>query len=188
VREAIARIAASACAAFDPQTLWPTHPRDLVDEAAALPPASLYSGAAGVIWALERLERDGLIDVAIDFEPTIAGLLHHNKRFNAAAGIASPSYFLGDAAVLLLQWKRLRDPVAADALFALAEINLHNPTLEPLWGSPGTLIAVLHVLDDLVEPARQQRWQALLQRGAAILFDQMRPVRHSAHPHTEAWL
>lgn len=188
VREAIARMAAAACAAFDPLTLWPIHPRDRLDEAGALPMASLYSGAAGMIWALERLKRDGLADVAIDFDATIAGLLEHNRRFNAAAEIPSPSYFLGDAGVLLLQWKRLRDPAAADALFALAEGNLHNPTLEPLWGSSGTLIAVLHLLDDLSEPAQRQRWQDLLQRGAAILFDQMHKVRHSAHPDTEVWL
>jgi hypothetical protein len=187
-RQAIERIAASTCAAFDPDTLWPVHPRDRVDEAATLPMASLYMGAAGAIWALEKLRGDGLADIAIDLAPTIAGLLDHNRRFNAAAEIASPSYVLGDAGVLLLQWKRLRDPAAADALFALAEGNLHNPTLEPLWGSSGTLIAVLHMLDDLSEPAQRLRWQELLQRGAAILFAQMHPVRHSAHPRTEAWL
>jgi hypothetical protein len=188
VREAIARIAATACAAFDPQTLWPVHPRDRIDEAGALPDASLYSGAAGVIWALERLKGDGLAEVVIDFDATIAGLLEHGRRFNSAAEIASPSYFLGDAGVLLLQWKRLRDPAAADALCTLAEANLQNPTLEPLWGSSGTLIAVLHMLDDLSDPAQRQRWQDLLQRGAAILFDQMHAVRHSAHPDTEVWL
>jgi len=188
VRQAIARIAATACAAFNPQTLWPIHPRDRIDEAGALPGASLYSGAAGVIWALRRLEGDDLADVAIDFDAAIAGLLDHNRRFNSAAEIPSPSYFLGDAGVLLLQWKRLRDPAAADALFALAEGNLRNPTLEPLWGSSGTLIAVLHMLDDLGEPSQRQRWQDLLQRGAAILFDQMHKVRRKTSPQTEAWL
>jgi hypothetical protein len=187
-RAAIERIAAAACAAFDPQTLWPVHPRDRDDNAATLPMASLYMGAAGVIWALERLKADGMADLAIDFDPTIAGLLEHNRRFNDAAGIAAPSYLLGDSGPLLLQWKRLRDPAAADALFALAQGNLHNPTLEALWGSSGTLIAVLHMLDDLSEPVQQQRWQDLLQRGAAILLEQMHTVRHSLPPQTEAWL
>ena len=186
VRQAIAQIATTACATFDPQTLWPIHPRDRIDEADALPLASLYSGATGAIWALQRLKGDGLAEVAIDFDATIAGLLDHNRRFNAAAEIPSPSYFLGDASVLLLQWKRLRDAAAADALFALAEANLRNPTLEPLWGSSGTLIAVLHMLDDLGEAAQRQRWQDLLQRGVAILFDQMHKLRRSASPDTEA--
>ena len=187
-RAAIERIGANTCAAFDPHTLWPTHPRDRDDQAADLPNASLYQGAAGVIWALERLQADGMADLGIDFDATIAGLLEHNHRFNEAAGIAASSYLLGDSGLLLLQWKRLRDPAMADALFALAEGNLHNPTLEALWGSPGTLIAVLHMLDDLPDPAQQQRWQDLLQRGAAILLEQMHAVRHSLRPQTEAWL
>jgi hypothetical protein len=137
VRQAIAQIATTACATFDPQTLWPIHPRDRIDEADTLPMASLHSGATGAIWALQRLKGDGLAEVAIDFDPTIAGLLDHNRCFNAAAEIPSPSYGLGDASVLL-QWKHLRDAAAADALFVLAEANLHNPTLEPLWGSSGT--------------------------------------------------
>ena len=185
---AIERIAVATRAAFDPQTLWPVHPSDRDDQAADLPMASLYMGAAGVIWALQRLEADGQADLGIDFGATIAGLLEHNRRFNDAAGIAASSYLLGDSGLLLLQWKRLRDPAAADALFDLAEANLHNPAREALWGSPGTLIAVLHMLDDLTEPAQQQRWQHLLQRGAAILLDQMHAVRHSLHPQTEAWL
>ena len=190
-RAAIESIAGATCGAFDPRTLWPTHPRDHDDHddsAARFPMASLYQGAAGVIWARERLQADGMADLAIDFSATIAGLLEHSHRFNEAADIAASSYLLGDAGLLLLQWKRLRDLAAADALFALAEGNLHNPTLEALWGSPGTLIAVLHMLDDLTDPARQQRWQDLLQRGAAILLDQMHAVRHSLRPQTEAWL
>lgn len=189
VRAAIGRIAESACAAFDPGTLWPVHPRDRDDKAGELPMASLYMGAAGVIWALRQLARDGLADLAIDFGPTIATLLDVGRRFNAAAEIDAPSYLLGDAGVLLLQWNELRDATAADALFTLAEGNLHNPTLEALRGSPGTLIAVLHMIDDLAsEPEQQRRWVDLLQRGAAILFDQMHAVRHSRHPDTEVWL
>ena len=187
-RAAIERIAMATRAAFDPHTFWPVHPNDRDDQAADLPTASLYQGAAGVIWALQRLEADGMACLGIDFDATIAGLLAHGRRFNDAAGIAASSYLLGDSGLLLLQWKRLRDSAAADALFDLAEANLHNPALEALWGSPGTLIAVLHMLDDLTEPAQQQRWQHLLQRGAAILLDQMHGVRHSLHPQTEAWL
>ena len=186
-RAAIEGIAAAACAAFDPQTLWPVHPRDRIDESGALPIASLYMGAAGIIWALRRLQQDGMADIAIDLDPTIAELPEHNRRFHDAVGFERASYVFGDAGVRLLQWKQLRDPAAADALFAIVEGNLHNPTLESLWGSPGTLIAALHMIDDLVEPAQRQRWIDLLRRGAAILFEQMHPVRHTKHPDTEVW-
>ncbi len=188
-RSAIERIVANSIAAFDPDTLWPVHPGDRVDEAGDLPVASLYMGAAGVIWALQRLADDGMAKVAVDFGATIAALPEHGRRFNAAAGMESASYLLGDAGLLLLQWKRLRDPAAADALFALAEGNLHNPTLEALWGSPGTLVAVLHMLDDLTGDAPALvRWQDLLQRGAQILFDAMHLARRSTPPHAQAWL
>jgi hypothetical protein len=188
-RAAIQRIADAAGAAFDPQALWPVHPGDHSAEAGTLPMASLYMGAAGVIWALQRLQHDGMAEIDIDFDPTIAGLMHHSRRFNEAAGFEHASYIYGNAGVLLLQWMRLRDAAAGEALFALAEGNLHNPTLEALWGSPGTLIAVLHMIDDLAtEPAQQHRWVELLRRGARILFDQMHAVEHSRHPGTRAWL
>lgn len=187
-RRAIEAIADSACRAFDPHALWPVHPGDVEDGAPTLPMAALYHGAAGVIWALRHLQHQGLAEVAIDFGATIAGLLDHNRRFNNAAGVDNASYFLGDAGVLLLQWRHLRDPATADALFALVEANLQNPTLEALWGSPGTLVAALHMLDWTLEPTRQARWQALLRRGIETLFAQMHVARHSTQPAHEAWL
>ena len=164
-RESIGRIVDATCKAFDQATLWPIHPRDLEPGQPAMPQASLYNGAAGVVWAMRRLQRDGMAKVAIDFDDTVAGLLDHSRRFNAAAGIEAPSFLLGDSGVLLLQCKLLRDQAAADALFALAESNLHNPTLEMLWGSPGTMLAAIHMLEDLAEPTQRSRWQALRSRN-----------------------
>jgi hypothetical protein len=188
-RDAIQRIVDATCAAFDPQTLWPTHPRDIEPGEPDLPVTALYHGAAGVIWGLERLRLDAVARVPRAFDATIAGLLEPARRYNAAAGLHSPSYLLGEAGVLLLQWCRRRDPAAADALYQLAEANLHHPTLEQLWGSPGTLVAVVHMIEDLDhDPQRQQRWIELLRRGAEILLGQMRLVRHSAHPDRAVWI
>ncbi len=186
-RDASERIAAASCAAFDPQSLWPTHPRDRSDVDSDVPFPMLYCGAAGAIWALQRLQHDAMAALPVDFVPTIAGLLARSRRFNAAAGLHPASYVLGEAGVLLLQWKQLRDPAAADALYALAESNLHHPTLEALWGSSGTLIAVIHMLEDL-PPAAQVRWGDVLQRGAEILLGQMHAARHSSRPQTDVWM
>ncbi len=187
-REGIQRIVSATCEAFDAETLWPVHPRDREPGEPLMPLAALYNGAAGVIWALRRLERDGLTARGPDFTATIADLLIPNRRFNDAAGIAAFSYLLGDAGVLLLQWMQLRDPAAADALFMLAEGNLHNPTLESLWGSPGTMVAMIHMLESLPDPADRTRWQDLFQRGARILFEQMHRVQHSREPRAAAWV
>ena len=61
-RKAIRAIVTETERAFDGDELWPPHPLDQED----LPlrrPASLYLGAAGVVWALEALRRGGEADL-----------------------------------------------------------------------------------------------------------------------------
>ena len=57
VEDAIAAIVADADAAFDPTALWPAHEWDAREK--PLPLSGLYVGAAGVIWALDELQRAG---------------------------------------------------------------------------------------------------------------------------------
>ena len=60
-RAAVASIATRTEEAFDPDELWPPHPLDQEpDEPPLRRLASLYLGAAGVIWALHTLARAGL--------------------------------------------------------------------------------------------------------------------------------
>ena len=168
-RHAISEIVADTLEHFDSQTLWPTHPRDTDLGDATLPAAAVYHGAAGVILALERLQAQAMASIEVDFAATGNALIAHNQRFNFASGIAPHSYLLGDTGVLLFQFKRSRSPTVADALFALVQGNLHNPTQEFLWGSPGTLLAALHMF----EMTHGARWQDVLQRGVDILWSQM---------------
>ena len=178
--DAIEAIVADACDHFDPAKLWPTHPRDREPGEPNLPPAALYHGAAGTIWALEHLRKSGAAAFEIDFSACIDGLLEHNRRFNEAAGIARTSYFLGDSGVLLLQWFVNRSPASADALLALVGANMRNPTLEALWGSPGTMVAALHML----ETTGEARWLELFRTAAEILFGQM----HLADGFDDVWV
>ena len=122
--------------------------------------------------------------VDLDLRAIAATLPAHSLRWIEANHSEPASYFLGHSGVLLLQWKYCRDPAVADALYALVEGNLHNKALEALWGSPGTLVAALHMLQATGEP----RWQALLRRGVDILWQQMSPARHTAQPDREVWL
>lgn len=171
-RAAIQAIVADACQRFDAQTLWPSHPRDVEAGEPALPMASLYHGAAGVIWALQHLQQAGAAVFNIDFTPSIVGLAEHNRRFNLAAGIDAHSYMLGDPGVLLLEWRATRSLGVAQALFDLVEANLHNPTCEFLWGSPGTMVVALHML----EAADEERWRLLFRRAVDVLCAQMHPA------------
>ena len=183
-RAATRAIVDDIVAQFDPQTLWPSHPREREPGDAPVPQPMLYNGAAGVVWALQRLREKGAAEVALDLDSIVAGLHEHSQRWIAASESEPASYLLGHSAVLLLQWKFGRSAAVADALHALIESNLHNKAREALWGSPGTLVAALHML----EATHEARWLQLFRRGVGILWDQMVPMRHSAHPDREAWL
>lgn len=167
-RAAIARIADDALNAFDPDALWPAHPLDDPE-----PPqcrhAMLYFGAGGVIWALEHLRRAGAIDYDVDFGLTAAGLVERNRALIDTWDDARGSYLMGDTGLRLLQCKLAPDAALADALFDGIEGNLHHKTLEALWGSPGSLLASLH----MAEASGQARWRDQLERGLRILLDAM---------------
>jgi hypothetical protein len=173
--DAIARIADDAVARFDPAALWPMHPLDEPEDAD--PCCMLYFGAAGVIYALRRLAAMGTPFPARTFEPTLATLLERNRVRTRDADV--PSLLFGDVGILLLQWQAAPSAAVADAIFGAVERNLRNPTLEQLWGSPGTLPAAIH----LFERTGDRRWSDLLTRGVTILWEQMERV-----PEAGAWL
>lgn len=123
--------------------------------------------------------------VDLDLKPIVASLHEHSRHWITANESEWPSSFLGHSAVLLLQWRHNRSAAVADELFALVESNLENKALEVLWGSPGTLVAALHMLEATEGTPEAQRWHALFRRGVELLWAQMVPVRHTAHPDRE---
>ena len=167
-REAVVRIADDALCSFTPETLWPAHPLDDADPPDQRP-VSLYDGGGGVIWALQHLRRVSAIGGDFDFRATVATLVDRNRGVIASWDNAHGSYLLGDAGLLLLQWQFTHDAAVADELFAAIEANLHHKSLEALWGSPGSLLATLHMAEGTGEP----RWREQLERGLRILWDAM---------------
>ena len=167
-RAAVARIAHDALDSFSAETLWPAHPLDGPD-----PPDTrhldLYYGAGGMIWALQHLRRVGAIDRDFDFSATTASLVERHHEVIASWDNAHGSYLLGDTGLLLLQWQATRNAAVADRLFATIEANLHHKALEALWGSPGSLVATLHMAEATGEP----RWRDQLECGLRILLDAM---------------
>ena len=183
-REGIAAIVADVCGRFDPRTLWPIHPREHEPGDAGVPAPMLYNGAAGVVWALQRLQDDGMAQVDLDLASIAQALPQHSLRWSDANGTETPSFFLGHSGVLLLAWQHGRLPEHADALYALVEGNLHNKANEALWGSPGTLVAALHML----EATHEARWHELFRRGIDILWQQMTPARHGSQPDRDVYV
>jgi hypothetical protein len=165
-RHAIARIAGDALLAASRASLWPAHALDEPD-----PPDTrhvpLYHGAGGMIWALQQLRRVGAIDTDFDFSATLATLLERNRTLIAGRDDPQGSLLFGDAGLLSLQWQSGRDEDVANALFAAVEANLHHRSLEPLWRSPGSLLATVF----MAEASGEARWRGQLERGLRILGD-----------------
>lgn len=135
VGDAIAELVDDAVRAYDPQTLWPAHPSDAFGDGVVV---DLYSGAAGVAWALARLEAD--------FDAASAAVRTHELM---------PTELPADAPPLPLQWRssllcgETGVALAAHALGAdrrdrllqLVAANLDNDANELMWGVGGTLLA-----------------------------------------------
>lgn len=127
--------------------------KSLEDEDAA--PTTLYEGAMGVLWTLHNLATRLARTPSIDLVETGRDILRDfdvNEGVSMQGmGIQTPeaSYFLGKSGILctLLQIDTDRRETYAKELVQLAEANMTNPTLEALWGCPGSVIPIVTMLE-----------------------------------------
>lgn len=175
VREVVQAIAEDIEAHRRADGQWPLHALDAQGDG---PPGGfkgLYLGSAGNLWALWWLAREGAVRLRRDPADAIAAVL---DAYRAApdSGSVVPSLFLGEAGILLVQWRFARDAgdasgrriaaEAADRLLAVVASNVHNPTLEALWGAPGTMVAAWHLWCATEEP----RWRDLFVANVEALW------------------
>ena len=161
-RAAIAAIVADAEDAFDPQTLWPAHPLDL--DGGELPsPVGLYLGAAGVIWALDALARAGLATLTRSWAEVAAALPDRYLRTpdlpELTDGRPVPSLLAGESGVLLVAHRLAPAPEHVERMLACVRANVHNPTRELLWGSPGTALAAHLMLETTGDERLADAWR-----------------------------
>lgn len=172
VRAAIAAITRDIEEARHPETFWPAHPLDREDDEPPIWHKSLYLGAAGTLWALWYLERVGAVQLRI--EPSkLIGIVDAAYHAEPDTGEVVPSYFLGQAGILLILWRLTGAPAAADRLWRCVDANIANPTNETLWAAPGTMLAAwqMHLWTgeprwrDLFLANVEQLWRSWLQDG-----------------------
>jgi lantibiotic modifying enzyme len=164
---AIERIVADARGAFTAHSLWPIHPADGPPEWSAQ--SNLYFGAAGVVWALDYLQREGAAAEGPSFAEHLSDIEARNAGLSAAFGAMTSGYLLAQSGVLAVRWRLTRDPAHLDELAALIAQNTHSAAREIMWGAPGTmLIAVL-----LYEETGEARWADLFRAGAVGLKAEM---------------
>jgi hypothetical protein len=170
VRDAVAAIVADAESAFEPDRLWPMHPRE--DEEESAPFTTLYLGASGVVWALERLARLGAADLSRDWAAVAAGLperyaVHPDWE---GEGAPVPSLWFGEAGILVVAHGLGRSAELERRLLELVRSNAHNPTRELAWGSPGTMLAAQVLWERTGDAAWLEAWRA----SADWLWDEWR--------------
>ena len=121
-RDAIERIVEDTLARGTPHTLWPVHPLDNEHGDSRAPITGLDIGAAGVVWALDRLARAGATRQRIDLRAGLEDLAARNVAQVRPLGYGVESYLIGRAGVLLTQFRVAPDPAVADHLLSLIHI------------------------------------------------------------------
>lgn len=158
-RDAIAAIVDDTERAYDEAGLWTLHPLDQDDDVGRSF-TGIYLGAAGVIWALAELGSQR------DFAAVADGL---DERYLARPdhGPAAPGLWLGRAGILAAAERLTPDPARRDVIHALLEDNRENPTVEVMWGAPGSMLVAAALLDRTGE----QRFAAVWSRLADAVWN-----------------
>lgn len=166
-RSAIERIVDDTVSRFSTEALWPVHPLDFPD--ANDPLRMLYFGAAGVIWGLDHLHREGAAVQPPDFTRAMAGLLEANRAAIRPFNMGTDSLLMGDTGILLLDWKLSRATEVATDLARAISASQEHPALELMFGEPGTMLASLAMHDWTGE----ELWADLFRQAAGRLWDNL---------------
>jgi hypothetical protein len=155
--DTIQEIARDARASFSEAEFWPIHPFDVSPERArTLKP--IYYGAAGVIWSLDYLGSVGAIPQGYDYAPHMAALLDaHRADSLQLAGRPLLGFPIGDAGILLLNYKLAPSDAIADELFQVIDANADHPARGFVWGGAGSALAAVFMF----ELSGEDRWRRL---------------------------
>jgi lantibiotic modifying enzyme len=134
---------------------WPWHPLDEEDDDDPDVVHGVYLGAAGVLWALDRLAQAGLHEPRRDYaqlaEEVLAGYLSQ-PEFDGPL----PSVWMGEGGIALVAWLLSPTRALADRLAEIVAVEPEEDTLELMWGSPGLLL----IADAMLERTGEERWEA----------------------------
>src|SRR5213076_2309894 len=167
VEGAIATIVADADAAFGLDRLWPVV-NEWDEYRDGQPAKVLYTGAAGVSWALETLRRGGHAETSLDLAAAALRTLELERAEPDAAEdehYRPGSLLHGETGPLLVAFLLSSDAQLADDLHELVHGNVANPTDDISWGAPGTLLAALA----MHEWTGEARWMEAARESAVGL-------------------
>jgi hypothetical protein len=163
--EAINEVVTDALAQFDDERFWPAHPLDGIKDGHS----SIYFGAAGVIWALDYLSREGATKARFDFRPSLPRLLENTKTEMATYEYSeNGSLLFGDLGTALLIMRLAPEPAIADIVYARTNANTNTqlPVRELMWGLPGSMLTCI----SMAEMTGETRWRAAFEAQAERLL------------------
>jgi lantibiotic modifying enzyme len=164
VRRTIRELAADVDENYDSDRFWPQHPTD--NEARGVPQHALYMGAAGVCFALSRLEKQELWQSRLDLADVMRQV-HARYKQAPDVGRDVPSLFLGEVGILLAMIEcGAGDAEALDRLSRRISENRDHPADEQLWGAPGTMLAAWQVW----QKTQQEQWRELYRDNVRALW------------------
>ena len=142
---------------------------------------TLYEGGLGVLWGLDylthALDREAKFSIA-DMALEIYGNFERFEATNLGdTGVQNfeASYFLGRAGALNALQKL--NPVEYSSyqaeLIEIARGNIANPTLEVLWGGPGS---ILPILNNLERSPNDETLSRLFIEQLEFLLSELKPV------------
>jgi lantibiotic modifying enzyme len=126
---------------------------------------SVYFGAAGTLWGLVYTADFLKIKIPLRFKK-LTEKIYEAYLNNPDTEEVVPSFFLGESGILLMKLKYNHQKSDADKLYELVQNNIENPTLETLWGAPGTMLVAFHAY----EFEKDKRWINLIQENANYLI------------------
>jgi hypothetical protein len=171
VHAAIRGIAEDAERAFDDG--WPTHPQDSDEDSDSERRfRTVYLGGAGVVQALDALQRRGLLELRGDYVPYL------EQRYEPDFPDADHerSLWMGETGIRLTVQRLSPSRENADRLHELIGANARDERREVMWGSPGTMLAAAAMYEETGEA----RWLDLWRESAAWL-------RRDWDPQTGVW-
>ncbi len=123
----------------------------------------LCFGAAGVIWALDRLTGLGVIPAGPDYLPSVIELARRHRedlRANPQVGQymsdGLASYLIGEVGMQMLQWQMQPSDAIGDAIHAGLQQKIGDGR-GLLWGAAGSMIAAVLMHQRTNDP----RWAEL---------------------------
>jgi hypothetical protein len=156
-RLAVEQITMQTVDAYEPERFWQRHPLDEYGSPSTSD-KGLWIGAAGVLWALDRL------GAGIGEAGVYEGYLS-DPEFLGSTGL-----MMGELGVVLISWKLAPTAMKAQRIIELVEANLRDPSHELFNGAPGAMLAALH----MYEATGEDSWRELWLKCADAVWEQFR--------------